>query len=282
MSSIDRPDSHAESAMPEAAAYRPLSAAAVVSCIIGCLSLSAFFTPYLWAVAFGGIILSILAWVRIHRFDPPLTGRTATIIGLVISLFSSAGAPAQWYVHRYLLNREAEQFAMMFFDALLHNQPHRAHQLSLPATQRAPFDENLWSRYRPDSNSRRDLEAFLGRDEVRAIILLGKDPRTQVRFFDLEGVWREQSEDRVAQSYAITYYDTKSVKKTFFVIVTLNRYALPASPVSDWYVSMISSFKAPHALEAEKAAWEKNRKKTGLPLLLEKEEKEEQDEAAKE
>ena len=45
---------------------------------------------------------------------------------------------------------------------------------------------------------------------------------------------------------------------------------------------MISSFKAPHALEAEKAAWEKNRKKTGLPLLLEKEEKEEQDEAAKE
>lgn len=270
MSNIEHPDYPTESTVPEAAAYRPLSAAAVVSCLVGCLSPSAFFTPYLWAVAFAGIIVSILAWVRIHRFDPPLTGRTATIVGLVISLFSSAGGPSQWYVHRYLLNQEAQQFAVMFFDALLHDQPHRAHQLSLPATQRAPLDENLWSKYGPESNNRRDLEAFLGREEVRAIILLGKDPRTQVRFFDLEGVWREQSEDRVVQSYAVTYFDTKNVKKTFFVILTLNRYVLPASPVSDWYVSMISSFKAPHALEAQKAAWEKNRKKTGLPMLLEK------------
>lgn len=270
MSNIEHPDYPTESTVPEAAAYRPLSAAAVVSCLVGCLSLSAFFTPYLWAVAFAGIILSVLAWVRIRRFDPPLTGRTATIVGLVISLFSSAGGPSQWCVHRYLLNQEAQQFAVMFFDALLRDQPHRAHQLSLPATQRAPLDENLWSKYGPESNNRRDLEAFLGREEVRAIILLGKDPRTQVRFFDLEGVWREQSEDRVVQSYAVTYFDTKNVKKTFFVILTLNRYVLPASPVSDWYVSMISSFKAPHALETQKAAWEKNRKKTGLPMLLEK------------
>jgi len=250
-----------ETVVPEAAAYQPLSVAAVVALLLGLVSFTALLTPMLWAVAFAGVVVSIFAWVRIHRFDPPLTGKTAAIIGLVLSLFNSAAGPAHWYVRRTLLVQEARQVAELFLDFLKQNQPHKAHQLSLAAAQRSPLDDNLWTKYAPGTSARKDLEDFLDRREVRAIILLAKDPRTLVRFFDVEGVWRENDEDRVALSYAVTYVDPQDKKRTFFVEIALNRYSMRTQPVSDWYISNISSLTPPRTLEAEKAAWDEKQKK---------------------
>ncbi|MGB9687714.1 hypothetical protein [Thermogutta sp.] len=246
-----------DTVVPEAAAYRPLSAAAVLACVLGVLSVSAFFGPALWVIALAGVIVSLWAWIRIHQFDPPLTGRTGALIGLGLSVFCLVGGPAQWMLQRYLLTQEAQKFAMLFFDYLLHDQPHKAHQLSRAAFDRAPLDEHLWEKYPPDSSARKDLEAFLERKEVRAIILLGKDPRTKIRFFDTEGVWREDTLIKVAQSYAVTYFDTNNVKRTFFLTVILNRYPLRTAMISDWFVSDLSSYTPPHALEDRQKAWEK-------------------------
>jgi|YNPNPStandDraft_1061719.scaffolds.fasta_scaffold00322_25 hypothetical protein len=250
-----------ETVVPEAAAYRPLSVAAVLALLLGLVSFTALLTPMLWAVAFAGVIVSVVAWVRIHRFEPPLTGRTAALLGLILSLFTAAAAPTQWYVRRALLVQEAQQFVQLFFDYLKENQPHKAHQLSMAARQRSPIDENLWAKYAPETNARKDLEAFLERKEVRAILILSKDPRTTIRLFDIEGVWREDDEDRVALSYAVTYFDSDNKKRTFFVNVSANRYSMKMQGVSDWYISNISSYAAPQALEAEKAAWDEKQKK---------------------
>ena len=250
-----------ETVVPEAAAYRPLSVAAVLALLLGLVSFTALLTPMLWAVAFAGVIVSVVAWVRIHRFEPPLTGRTAALLGLILSLFTAAAAPTQWYVRRALLVQEAQQFVQLFFDYLKENQPHKAHQLSMAARQRSPIDENLWAKYAPETNARKDLEAFLERKEVRAILILSKDPRTTIRLFDIEGVWREDDEDRVALSYAVTYFDSDNKKRTFFVNVSANRYSMKMQGGSDWYISNISSYAAPQALEAEKAAWDEKQKK---------------------
>ena len=250
-----------ETVVPEAAAYRPLSVAAVLALLLGLVSFTALLTPMLWAVSFVGIIVSIVAWVRIHRFEPPLTGRTAALLGLILSLFTAAAAPTQWYVRRALLVQEAQQFVQLFLDYLKENEPHKAHQLSMAARQRSPIDENLWAKYAPETNARKDLEAFLERKEVRAILILAKDPRTTIRLFDIEGVWREDNEDRVALSYAVTYFDSDNKKRTFFVNVSANRYSMKMQGVSDWYISNISSYAAPQALEAEKAAWDEKQKK---------------------
>jgi len=250
-----------ETVVPEAAAYRPLSVAAVLALLLGLVSFTALLTPMLWAVSFVGIIVSIVAWVRIHRFEPPLTGRTAALLGLILSLFTAAAAPTQWYVRRALLVQEAQQFVQLFLDYLKENEPHKAHQLSMAARQRSPIDENLWAKYAPETNARKDLEAFLERKEVRAILILAKDPRTTIRLFDIEGVWREDNEDRVALSYAVTYFDSDNKKRTFFVNVSANRYSMKMQGVSDWYISNISSYAAPQTLEAEKAAWDEKQKK---------------------
>lgn len=250
-----------ETVVPEAAAYRPLSVAAVLALLLGLASFTALLTPMLWAVSFVGIIVSIVAWVRIHRFEPPLTGRTAALLGLILSLFTAAAAPTQWYVRRTLLVQEAQQFVQLFFDFLKEDQPHKAHQLSMAARQRSPIDENLWAKYAPETNARKDLEAFLERKEVRAVLILSKDPRTTIRLFDVEGVWREDDEDRVALSYAVTYFDRDNKKRTFFVNVSANRYSMKMQQVSDWYISNISGLIAPRILEAEKAAWDEKQKK---------------------
>ncbi len=250
-----------EAVVPEAAAYQPLSVAAVVALLLGLLSFTALLTPILWTLAFAGVVVSIFAWVRIHRFDPPLTGRTAAIIGLILSLFNSAAGPSHWYMRRTLLVQEARQVADLFLDFLKQNQPHKAHQLSLAAAQRSPLDDKLWAKYATGTSARKDLEGFLERREVRAIMLLGKDPRTLIRFFDVEGVWRENDEDRVGLSYAITYVHAQGKKRTFFVNIAVNRYSMRTRPVSDWYISNISSLTPPRTLEAEKAAWDEKQKK---------------------
>lgn len=266
-----------EAVVPEAAAYRPLSAAAVLALLLGLASCTALLTPMLWAVAFAGIIVSIIAWFRIHRFEPPLTGRKAALVGLILSLFFATAAPAQWYVRRALLIEEAQRFVQLFFDFLKENQPHKAHQLSLGARQRSPLDENLWAKYAPETNARRDLEAFLERKEVPAILILARDPRTTIRLFDIEGVWREDNEDRVALSYAVTYFDPNQKKKTFFVNISASRYPLGRSQISDWYISNISSLVEPRSLEAEKAAWDEKQKKL-RPLAMPEDEASDPDE----
>lgn len=249
-------------AVPEAAAYRPLSGAAIVACVLGVVSLSAFLTPALWIVSLAGVLAALWAWFHIHQYEPPLSGRTSVLAGLLFSVFAAVGAPVQWSLQRYLLGREAEQFAMLFFNYLLQDQPHKAHQLSRTAFERAPLDDHLWDKYPPDSTARKDIEAFLERKEVRAVILLGKDPRTKVRRFSTEKIWYEQGETKVAQSFAVTYYDPHNVKRTFFLTMILNRHPLRAAKVSDWYVSDISSYTAPRILEDRKKAWEKAREGT--------------------
>lgn len=252
-------------AMPEAAAYRPLSGAAIIACGLGVVSLSAFFTPALWILALAGVLAGLWAWFHIHQYEPPLTGRTSALIGLLLSVFATVGAPVQWSLQRYLLGREAEQFAMLFFTYLLQDQPHKAHQLSRTAFERAPLDDHLWDKYPPDSTARKDLEAFLERKEVRAVILLGKDPRAKIRRFSTERVWHEHGETKVAQSFAVTYFDPQNVKRTFFLTLILNRYPLRAAKVSDWYVSDVSSYAAPKVLEDRKKAWEKTRESQRQP-----------------
>lgn len=248
---------YATQVVPEAASYRPLSGAAIVACVLGVIALSAFLAPALAILAVAGVLASLWAWIQIHQTDPPLTGRTATLIGLALSTFSLVGAPVQWTLQRSLLSQEAEKMGLIFLDYLLQDQPHKAHQLSRTAAERLPLDDHLWEKYTPDSALRKDLESFLERKEVRALILLGKDPRTKVRFFDTEGIWREETLTRVFQSYAVTYYDAKDTKRTFFITMVLNRYPLKTLGIADWYVSDISSHKAPRVLEKQQKEWEK-------------------------
>ena len=94
--------------------------------------------------------------------------------GVRLFLFGTA-APTQWFGYRWLLRREARQFADAFFEFLRQGEPHKAYQLTLHPEYRQPLDEKLWRFYRESPHWRGELKngvatfrGFYGTYEVAA------------------------------------------------------------------------------------------------------------------
>jgi len=174
MSDTERlPSRFSASEENEAADYHAVSALAVVGLLCGLAAATAILSPALWIVALLGVLLNVLALARIAREAPALIGRKAALVGLILSVFFGAVAMTDWYTYSELINREARQFAALWFDSLRDHEPQKAHQLTRPASTRRPFDEKLWDLYFDGSEPREDLKAYLERPEVRTLLDLG-------------------------------------------------------------------------------------------------------------
>ncbi len=244
----------------ETAEYRPLSGAAVTALIAGLLSVLAFFSPFLWFIPALAVILGVWAELSIRRQDPPRLGRTAARIGVALGLFLLGAAPAQWFTHRALVDAEARRFGQTWLELVRSGDLLRAHQLSMSAPLRQPLDDRLPEKYAVGQPARRDLEAFLGRQETQALTALGKRGDGRIRFFDTEKIYRENNSDVVVQSYAVTYHDDQGKEKTFFIVMAMTRLPIPDARAADWYVTYVRSDVAPAALEDRKSAWEEARR----------------------
>jgi len=251
-------------AAAETAEYRPLSGLAVSALIAGLLSLLAFFSPFLWVIPALAVILGVWAELSIRRQDPPRLGRTAARIGTALGLFLLGAAPAQWFTHRALVDAEARRFGQTWLELVRSGDLLRAHQLSMSAPLRQPLDDRLSEKYAVGQPARRDLEAFLGRQETQALAALGKRGDGRIRFFDTEKIYRENNSDVVVQSYAVTYHDDQGKKKTFFIVMGMTRLPITDARASDWYVTYVRSDVAPAALEDRKSVWEEAQRQARL------------------
>jgi hypothetical protein len=205
------------------AQYRGLSAAAVAGLILGLLGPVALIDPVLWAVPLLGILVNGWALRRIARRSPALTGGRAALAGLILSTLLSAAAVSDWLAHRWLLRREARQFALQWFELLAQGQPQKAYQLVLSPSYRRPFDGKLWDFYRESTHWRAELEDYVSQPVVRALLALG--PKAQVRCYQTEGQWPEEARHHLAQVYAVSY-DQAGRQETFFVRLELQRVKL--------------------------------------------------------
>ena len=77
------------------AEYRPISGWALAALFIGLVSFVALFHPLLWSVPMAGVVVSLIALLRISHADVPLVGRKAALIGLAFSLLYGVAAPAR-------------------------------------------------------------------------------------------------------------------------------------------------------------------------------------------
>ena len=93
----------------EIAAYQSLSMPAVVGLILGLFSPAAMLHPLLWFVPVLGIFFNGLALWSIARNVPAIVGRKAAVVGLVLSVFFGTAAVTDWFVHRQLLRRQADE-----------------------------------------------------------------------------------------------------------------------------------------------------------------------------
>jgi hypothetical protein len=203
--------------------YRAVSSTAIVGLLLGLASPLAFASPLIWPLPLVGFLVSALALRRIARPEHPLLGRKAALAGLAISGLLLAAAPGEWLTYRWLLAREARQFADRWFQMLADGQPQRAYQLVLDPMARCTADDELWDFYRKNLRHREDLESYVKRPLIRTLLALGK--RAQIRFYRMQGQQPEYENEAVDLQYAVTY-DAQDGQKSFFVNLHLWRSRL--------------------------------------------------------
>ncbi len=81
--------------------YRALSAAAVVSCVLGLLSVLAFADFWLGLVPLLAIVVGVIAWRQIAQSPDELTGRRLAQVGVALGIVFWAGG-ASWLSFVYM------------------------------------------------------------------------------------------------------------------------------------------------------------------------------------
>ncbi|MBN2474614.1 MAG: hypothetical protein JXB62_08395 [Pirellulales bacterium] len=205
------------------AEYRALSAPAVAGLMLGLLAPLAMIDPLLWIVPLVGTFVSGSALWRIARNAPVLSGRRAALTGLVLSLVFATAGPTGWAGYRWLIRREARQFALAWFGFLRHDEPHKARQLLTNPVYRPPLGDQLSDLYRDDPNWAEELKSYVARPLVRRLLDLGE--KAQVRYYDTTAQKQVAGHDMVDQRYTVTY-DEDGKRRAFFVAIKLLRTRL--------------------------------------------------------
>ncbi len=227
------PDVHiTDSQDAEFAAYRPLAVQAVLSLLLGLLAPLAMLSSMFWLVPAIGLFFGNWALRRIKRDPAALTGRKLAWAGLSLSLVFIVAAPTDWLVYRRIVRNEARQFSTLWFRYLTHDEPQKAHQLTLPPQSRQPLGENLWGFYGSNSRARGSLEGYVKTPLVRTLLALG--PRAMVRFYETVDQSHDDNDDVVELLYAVTY-EEEGERKSFFVAVGALRTKLPDGS-ADWRI----------------------------------------------
>jgi hypothetical protein len=189
--------------------------------LAGLLSPLAMFAPALWLVPLAAVVLSGLALRRIAVRWPELVGRPAALAGLMLGVAMLVAAPVDDLVSRYLLRREARQFAEMWIDAVRHGEVYKAHQLMLAPKQRLPSQDKLAAYYRRTEGARQMLNRAVKEPVMRTLFALGT--AAAIRFYETDSVRHEDSSDVVAQTYAVTFPDEGNRPTTFFITLLVQR-----------------------------------------------------------
>ncbi|NQT16432.1 MAG: hypothetical protein HQ582_26980, partial [Planctomycetes bacterium] len=157
--------------------YRAVSGSALAGLIVSLASPVALAHPFMWPVPVVGIVICVLALRHIAREAPALIGRKAALAGVAVAVLFAAAAISQWYTYGRLLDKEAQRFAAQWFDLLRQDQREKSFELTRHPRGRSPLDENLPSHYLPGSDERDELNNYLQKPGVQALVALGDKAR---------------------------------------------------------------------------------------------------------
>ncbi|MDZ7617194.1 MAG: hypothetical protein U1E05_09330, partial [Patescibacteria group bacterium] len=118
--------------------YRAVSGWAVTALVLGLLAPLALVEIWLSLIPVLGISLAMIALVRIAVLAPAMTGRTAALAGLFLSVLSLSAAGANHVVYWRAMDHEARRFAEAWFGFLAREEVYQAYQLTLAPRQRQP------------------------------------------------------------------------------------------------------------------------------------------------
>lgn len=214
----------AEAELPQ---YRALSGIAVVGFLLGLASAVSIIHVGLSFVGVLAAICCATALARISRAPSEMSGRRLAVAGLALAVFWTVAGSARHVTNRYLLDTQSRAFALQWFEYLKKGEPEKALEMSNSALARRPLDDKLLGHLLSSQADYEQLEEFVSKPEVRALLALGG--RAQVRHYACV----EAGEEFVSQVYAVTY-DDRETKKSFLVKINLIRSEFPDQGVFGW------------------------------------------------
>jgi hypothetical protein len=228
--------------------YRTVEPWAIVTVVLGAVSVAALLDPILWLVPLLGLGAGIVALSRLHG-DTNRTGRPAALAGLALSIVFGIAPVAQMATTWILLSRQAREVSGQFLEFLREQSPEKAMMLRFAPDQRRPFDDLLWTFYKNDNEAKQNLQTFVEHPLVKALLLLGE--KSEIRFYKTVRVGNEGSRGLVSTLYTVTYPDDDPQrpggKKTFFVNLLMERRPTENPNINPWRVSNIEGGVNPSA-----------------------------------
>ena len=221
--------------------YQAISAFCIVSLILGLLSFSGFVSPLLWSLPMIGIVVSIIAILRVRR-DHRLMGATAAYIGMTVSCFVLASAPVRHFSRQQALYSQARGHAVDWFEMVQQQEVIEAFEFQLYYHERQPQGSNLENYYAetpamkmPGSDKDMDLEtrmmatpdpyvrmkSFFARPPLKYV---AEHPNGEIQFVRNLRIERKTGlrRDKILQLYHYSF-EENGARRTVAIEVKLER-----------------------------------------------------------
>ena len=228
--------------------YKPISAMAVVSLLVGIAALGAFFSWVLWIVPPIAIIIAGLTSRRLDQARDEYAGQFIAKLGLLCAVIGLAGAPTIYFTKRFILGRESRAVADSFIDLILEHKLKNAFAYTVrPDMQQAAAgdaDKIL------DRAGKERYQGFLGQPPIGLFGGRGADAQVTHIRHSYEG--SEKGVERVVHNYIIAMYNDKGEANEYYkVFVLVSGGVSPDWTGRRWFIEMIQA----EPYDPEKNAW---------------------------
>ena len=214
--------------------YRQWSILAMLSLVLGVVSMIAFLYPSCLFLAVAGALLTLVAYFRIKRSEGALLGSSAALLGLFCSILTLVGVSVMWPYYQYTVRAEADRFFHIWFDAIKAKDIRQVVEMKSPAWYRKlDTDMGAWWKSKLDHKgemAREAIDGFLSTINdpcMRTLMALGE--KADISYYRTTYNHYYDGKDTVTCYYAVTFPppDQPDGRETFFIKIGAERTRNP-------------------------------------------------------
>ena len=214
--------------------YRQWSILAMISLVLGILSLIAFLYPWCTFVAVIGIPMSLAAYFHVKRSSGVLLGSPAAQCGLFLSVLTLVGVSVMWPYYQYTVRTEANRFFGFWFDAVKAKDVRLLFEMRSPTWYRKlDADMEDWWRSKLAYKGEMDREAIdmflmtLNDPVLKTLWVL--EERAEITYYKTVHNHYHDSKDTITSLYAVTVTppDRPNDRETFLIRISAERTKNP-------------------------------------------------------
>ena len=212
--------------------YRQWSILAMISLILGVVSLIAFLYSSSLFLAIAGVPLALVAYFRIQRSEGALLGSFAALAGLFFAVLTLVGVSVLWPYYQYTVRSEADRFFHIWFDAVKEKDIRRVVEMKNPTwSRKLDTDMDAWWKSKLDHKgemAEEIISTFLSTINdpcMRTLWALGE--QADISYYQTTQNHYYDSKDTVTCLYAVTWTPPDQPRQTFFIKISAERTKNP-------------------------------------------------------